>query len=125
MEKIHAPSEEEIAKASSNDILKKLIDVKQQDYVIDTYSKTAKELILQHQGDSEKALCVALAYCSKQNISNKENVATNNRGLKKDRGGYNEPGFGGGKSFGFNSHRRQERDFGGYNDGGYKGANHQ
>lgn len=60
--KIGVPQPEDVIKASSRDILKNLQDVNEE--VLHLFSDTARVLIDQCDGDSEKALQIALAYCS-------------------------------------------------------------
>jgi hypothetical protein len=62
MERVPVPSNEEMAKAKNKDILKNLKDV--DEGVIKDFEETAKLLTDYHDGDSMKALCVALAYGS-------------------------------------------------------------
>ena len=56
------PQPEEVIKASSRGILQNLNDVNYD--VIHLFKDLAKVLVDQHDGDYEKALQVALAYCS-------------------------------------------------------------
>jgi len=53
---------EDVIKASSKEILNNLKDVNEE--VLHLFSDTAKTLIEQTNGDAEKALQIALAYCS-------------------------------------------------------------
>jgi len=60
--RIGVPQAEDVIKASSRDILNNLKDVNLD--VLPFFADTAKVLIDQQDGDAEKALQVALAYCS-------------------------------------------------------------
>lgn len=62
LKRVGVPQAEDVIKASSRDILKNLRDVNEE--VLHLFTDTAKVLIDQYDGDSEKALQVALAYCS-------------------------------------------------------------
>jgi ATP-dependent RNA helicase DDX21 len=66
------PQPEDVIKASSRGILKNLEDVNED--VLPLFEDIAKVLIDQHDGDKEKALMIALAYCSghyKQKLTSK------------------------------------------------------
>ena len=60
--RIGVPQPEDVIKASSRDILKNLNDVNE--HVLPLFEDTARMLIERHDGNAEKALQVALAYCS-------------------------------------------------------------
>jgi hypothetical protein len=60
--RIGVPQAEDVIKASSRDILKNLNDVNED--VLHLFADTAKCLIDQNDGNAEKALQIALAYCS-------------------------------------------------------------
>lgn len=60
--RIGVPQPEDVIKASSRNILKNLHDVNED--VLPLFEDTARVLIDQHNGDAEKALQIALAYCS-------------------------------------------------------------
>lgn len=60
MERVGIPTNDEMAKAKNKDIIKKLKNVDES--AIKDFEETAKLLIDYHDGDTEKALCVALAY---------------------------------------------------------------
>lgn len=60
--RIGVPQPEDVIRASSRDILKNMKDVNTD--VIHLFADTARVLIDEYDGDAEKALQVALAYCS-------------------------------------------------------------
>ena len=62
MKRIGVPQPEDVIKASSRGILKNLKDVNED--VLHLFEDLAKILIDQHDGDAERALQIALAYCS-------------------------------------------------------------
>jgi len=62
LKRVGIPQPEDVIKATSRDILKNLTDVNED--VVHLFEDTARVLIDQHDGDAEKALQVALAYCS-------------------------------------------------------------
>jgi len=70
--KIGVPSPQEVLKAQSKGILTNLKEVNSS--VIPLFEDTAKELVEQCEGDTTKALCIALAYISgnyKQGLANR------------------------------------------------------
>jgi len=72
LKRVGIPQAEDIIKASSSGILKNLTDVNED--VLHLFEDLAKVLIDQHDGNAEKALQVALAYCSghyKQKLATK------------------------------------------------------
>ena len=62
LKRIGVPQPEDVIKASSRGILKNLDDVNED--VLYLFEDLAKVLIDQQDGDAEKALQIALAYCS-------------------------------------------------------------
>lgn len=62
LKRIGVPQPEDVIRASSKDILKNLKNVN--DDVLHLFKDTASILIEQFDGDAEKALMTALAYCS-------------------------------------------------------------
>ena len=62
LKRIGIPQAEDIIKASSRGILKNLMDVNED--VLYLFEDLAKVLIDQNDGNAEKALQIALAYCS-------------------------------------------------------------
>jgi len=81
--RVGVPQTEDVIKASSKEILNNLKDVNEE--VLHLFSDTARVLIEQSNGDAEKALQIALAYCSghykhklvsKSLLNGQENFAT-------------------------------------------------
>lgn len=62
LKRIGVPQPEDVIKASSRDILKNLNDVNED--VLHLFEDTAKLLVEKYDGNAEKALQIALAYCS-------------------------------------------------------------
>lgn len=62
LKRIGVPQAEQVIKASSRGILNNLTDVNED--VLHLFEDLAKDLINQHDGNAERALMVALAYCS-------------------------------------------------------------
>ena len=62
LERVGIPTEEDMVKANTKGILKRLLDVDME--VLPLFEDTADLLINQHQGDASKALQIALAFCS-------------------------------------------------------------
>jgi len=83
LKRVGVPMAEDVIKASSKEILNNLKDVNEE--VLHLFSDTAKTLIEQTNGDAEKALQIALAYCSghykhklvaKSLLNGQENITT-------------------------------------------------
>ena len=62
LKRVGVPQPEDVIKASSRDILKNLNDVNED--VLHLFEDTAKLLVEKYDGNAEKALQIALAYCS-------------------------------------------------------------
>lgn len=62
LKRVGVPQPEDVIKASSRDILKNLNDVNED--VLHLFEDTAKCLVEKYDGNAEKALQIALAYCS-------------------------------------------------------------
>ena len=62
MTRVPIPSEDDMIKAKTKDVLKKFKDVDAE--VLSNFKETAQLMIKQYDGDFEKALCVTLAYAS-------------------------------------------------------------
>jgi hypothetical protein len=62
LERVGVPTENDLKKAQTKGILKKLDDVDRE--VLDMFEEPARLLLDQYNGDATKALKVALAYCS-------------------------------------------------------------
>jgi ATP-dependent RNA helicase DDX21 len=62
LDRVGIPSDEDMIKANTKGILKKLLDVEPE--VLPMFEDTAELLINQHHGDASKALQIALAFCS-------------------------------------------------------------
>ena len=62
MTRVPIPSEDDMIKAKTKDVLKKFQDVDAE--VLSNFKETAQLMIKQYDGDFEKALCVTLAYAS-------------------------------------------------------------
>lgn len=91
MDRVPIPSNEEMAKAKNKDVLKNLKDVDES--VIKDFEETAQLLTDHHDGDTRKALCIALAYCAgkggptpnKSLLNNQEGMCTIQMSVEKGR----------------------------------------
>jgi ATP-dependent RNA helicase DDX21 len=62
LDRVGIPSDEDMIKANTKGVLKKLLEVDPE--ILPIFEDTAELMINQHQGDVAKALQIALAFCS-------------------------------------------------------------
>ena len=60
--RVGVPQPEEVIKCTSRGVIKELMDVNED--ILDLFDELAKDLIYHYEGNAEKALQVALAYCT-------------------------------------------------------------
>ena len=91
MDRVPIPSDDDMAKAKNKDVLKNLKNVDNRE--AECFMESAKLFIEYHKGDAEKALSVALAYCSgkggsssnKSLLTGQENLTTIQMSVEKGR----------------------------------------